>query len=111
MDVQCLKIKVRPGKTGQVVQWMTGLKQRRNEVYTSLRNETMAVESVFLDRQSDGDYLFFYTRAESLQTANQMMLNYPTDLDREALVLIQETWADGAPLEVLFDVDRIATLA
>ena len=72
-----------------------------NLVCESLAAETMVVESVFLDRGEDADYLIFYTRAESLQKANEMMMKSTNPVDVEALEMMQKAWAAAEPLEVL----------
>lgn len=78
-----------------------------NQVYAALVSETMVVESMFLERSEEADYLIFYTRAESLEKANQMMQSSRNQVDIEALEIIQKTWESVQPLEILFDVDRI----
>jgi hypothetical protein len=107
MQVQCLRVKLREGATDQFVNWAKELYNRMDNVYEALKNETMVVESIFLDRCDDGDYLVFYTRAEDLVKANEAMQSSDNQLDKEAIEIIQKTWESAKPLEVLFDVDLI----
>lgn len=107
MDVQCLKVKLKEGATDQVVEWMKGLYNRMDLVERAMASETMVVESMFLDRAPDADYLIFYTRAESLQKANEMLMKSDNPVDREALEMMQKTWESVQALELLFDADRI----
>lgn len=107
MQVQCLRVKLREGTTDYFVNWAKELNNKINNVYEALRNETMVVESIFLDRCEDGDYLVFYTRAEDLVKANKAMQKSDNPVDKEAIEIIQKTWESAKPLEVIFDVDRI----
>lgn len=107
MEVQCLKVKLKEGTTDYVINWFKELYSRMDLVYDALINETMVVESMFLERGADADYLIFYTRAESLQKANEMMLKSTNPVDQEALAMMQKTWDSGQALELLFDADRI----
>lgn len=112
MDVQCLKVKLKEGQTDTFIKYTENLKKNMNQVVKALSNETMMVESIFLDRAADGDYLIFYTRAESLQKANEYMMQSTDPVDIEGLEIIQKTWDMTASkvLEVLFDVDRIGSV-
>jgi tRNA A58 N-methylase Trm61 len=107
MQVQCLRVKLREGTTEQFVNWAKELYNKMDNVYEALENETMVVESIFLDRCEDGDYLVFYTRAENLVKANEAMQKSDNQVDKEAIEMIQKTWESAKPLEILFDVDRL----
>lgn len=107
MQLQCLRVKLREGTTDYFVNWTKELYNKMDKVYEALKNETMVVESIFLERCEDGDYLVFYTRAEDLVKANEAMQKSDNPVDKEALEIIQKTWESAKPLEVLFDVDRI----
>lgn len=107
MQVQCLRVKLKKGMTEYFSSWAKDLYNRMDNVYEALENETMVVESVFLDRCEDGDYLIFYTRAKDLIKANEAMQRSENPVDKEALEIIQKTWESAKPLEILFDADRI----
>ncbi len=107
MEVQCLKVRLKPGTTEYVTDWVKTLSSRMDLVYDALISETMVVESMFLERGEEADYLIFYTRAESLQKANEMMLKSNNPVDKEAIEMMQETWESIQLLDVLFDVDRV----
>jgi hypothetical protein len=107
MEVQCLRVKLREGTTDYVINWVKELYNKMDLVYDALISETMVVESMFLERGEEADYLIFYTRAESLQKANEMMLKSNNPVDKAALEMMQETWESCQVLETLFDVDRI----
>jgi|GEM_PF-1026871 len=112
MDVQCLRVKLKPGTTDEFIAYAEGLKSKMDQVRRALLNETMVVESIFLDRCEDGDYIIFYTRAESLQKANEYLSSSTDPVDLEAQAIIQRTWdlTVAKALPVLFDVDRIAAI-
>lgn len=107
MEVQCLKVKLKEGTTDYVINWTKELKNKMDLVYDALINETMVVESMFFEHGENADYLIFYTRAESLQKANETMLKSNNPIDKEALEMMQNAWESYQALEILFDVDRI----
>jgi hypothetical protein len=107
MEVQCLRVKLREGTTDYVINWVKELYNKMDLVYDALISETMVVESMFLERGEEADYLIFYTRAESLQKANEMMLKSNNPVDKAALEMMQKAWESCQVLEILFDVDRI----
>ena len=49
-QTQLLKIRIRPGKTKQVVEFLRGLMDRKEESLDALRREGMMVESMFLEQ-------------------------------------------------------------
>ena len=49
METVCVKVKLKPGSLGQVHEWASELRSRADEVLATLREEGVAVESVFLD--------------------------------------------------------------
>lgn len=110
MEVQCIKVKIKAGMTDLMIDWINALYNQMDLVYESLISETMVVESMFLERAVDADYLIFYTRAESLQKANQILMQSTNPVDTGALEMMQKAWESAVPLQKLFDVDRIATV-
>jgi len=72
MESQCVKVRLRPGSVERVHEWAEELNRRSNEVLEILRGEGVVVEAAFLDRTAEGDFLIYYSKARSLQTAQEV---------------------------------------
>ncbi len=107
MQVQCLKIKLKQEKAQLFLDWVKSLNGRLDQVRKALEDETMVVESIFLDEVNGEKYIFFYTRAKDLLKASQVVQASTNTVDVEALTLIAQTWEQAQVLEVLFDLDLI----
>ncbi|MBL8985011.1 MAG: hypothetical protein JNJ80_01985 [Gemmatimonadetes bacterium] len=104
-QVQCLRIKLRPGTTDRMVSFLRGLRDRPAEVQASLALEGMTRESLFLERTEQGDYLVFYSRAVDLARAAAAFQTSQLPLDQETMRLIAETWESAVPLELIVDLE------
>ncbi len=106
-DTQLLKIKIRPGKTEQVVEFIRTLKERKALAMDALRREGMVVESMFLERHPDGDYLYYYVKARDLMQANEVNMKSTDPLTLEIRNFVSETWGHIVSPEPLLDLDLI----
>lgn len=105
---QLLRIKIRPGKTAEVLEWLKNL-TNRPEALEAMRRETMVIESAFFERVYTDDYLLFYTKAESMdKVMEQASSSNPFTLELNQF--IQENWMEMVPLETVFHLDRINEL-
>ena len=103
-QIQCLRIRLRPGTTDRMADFLRGLADRPDEVAQSLAAEGIERESLFLDRAPDGDHLIFITRADDLEAAAEAFQNSQLPLDVETRELISETWQEVRQLELLADL-------
>lgn len=106
-QTQLLKIRIRPGKTEEVVDFLRGLMERKDESLDALRREGMMIESFFLERRDEADYLYYYVKARDLMKATEINLKATDPLTLEIRKFVSETWADVASPEPLFDLDLI----
>lgn len=106
-QTQLLKIRIRPGKTGQVVDFLRTLMDRKDESVEALRREGMVVESLFLERRDEADYLYYYVKAKDLMEATQVNLRATDPLTLEIRKFVSETWGDVSSPEPLLDIDLI----
>lgn len=104
-EVQCLKIRLKDGTTNRATAWLKSLKGRRGEAVEMLQAEGMRVESLFLERTSDGDYLYFYARADDLVRANEAFMFSTLPLSVETREITQSTWGEIEQLELVVDLD------
>jgi Family of unknown function (DUF6176) len=68
-ETKCVKVKLKPGSLLRVRAWADELKSRREEALETMREEGMVVESTFLDRTSEGDFLICFMKAQSFEKA------------------------------------------
>lgn len=106
-ETQLLKIKIRPGKTGQVIEFLRTLQERESQCLEALRREGMVVESMFLERHDDGDILYYYVKARNLLQANEVNMQATDPLTLEIRRFVSETWDHIVSPEPLLDLDLI----
>ena len=63
-EVICKRLKIRDGSVEAVREWARTIAARRGEALATLRNESVQLESVFLEHGTDGDYLVYYMRGQ-----------------------------------------------
>jgi hypothetical protein len=86
------------------------LKCSKGEALETLRNETVLIESMFLDSTEEGDFLIGYMKAESFQQAGSAVKKSVHEIDAYHRKFKQETWEKRKELELLIDLDRISEL-
>lgn len=106
-QTQLLKIRIRPGKTNQVVEFLRDLVARKDESLEALRREGMVVESLFLERRDEADFLYYYVKAKDLGHASQVNMQATDPLTLEIRKFVSETWGDVSSPEPLLDLDLI----
>jgi hypothetical protein len=106
-ESQLLKIRIRPGKTGAVIDFLRSLKDRQDLSLEALRREGMVVESMFLERRDEADYLYYYARARDLAQASQVNMQANDALAQEIRAFIVDTWDHIVSPEPLLDLDLI----
>lgn len=106
-QTQLLKIRIRPGKTEQVVEFLRSLMDRQDESIEALRREGMMVESMFLERRDEADFLYYYVKAKDLAHSTQVNMQATDPLTLEIRKFVSETWGDVASPEPLLDLDLI----
>jgi hypothetical protein len=106
-ETQLLKIRIRPGKTSKVIDFLRSLKERKDLSLEALRREGMVVESMFLERRDDADYLYYYAKARDLAQASQVNMQATDPLAMEIRDFISDTWDHIVSPEPLLDLDLI----
>ncbi|MFE1745393.1 DUF6176 family protein [Coleofasciculus sp. H7-2] len=106
-ETQCLKIRIKPGLTIPVIGWLKNLNNQLDEVRELLRNEGILIESIFLERSKDGDFLILYQKAEDLSKASEAFYHSSSPLALATQKFISETWGDIQPLELVIDFERM----
>ncbi|HSG48895.1 MAG TPA: DUF6176 family protein [Longimicrobiales bacterium] len=104
-EVQCLRIRLAPGRTDEVADFLRGLRNRADEVQEALKAEGILEETLFLDRTAEEDCLVFFTRARDLAAAAAAFQSSQLPLDVETRELIADTWQEVRALELLVDLE------
>jgi hypothetical protein len=108
MDTRCSVIKLNPGSMDRVREWAKTVNDtRRDEALSTLRDETIVVESAFLWQRDDGDYLVYFTKAENMAKAREAVQKSTHAIDAYHQQFQRDTWESNQPLELLVDLDRI----
>lgn len=105
-ETQCRSIRLKAGSIERVREWALTLNQRKDEALETLRNEGVAIESVFLDRRPDGDYLIYYMKADDFKKVKEVHANSKLPIDVYHKQFKQETIEEQKVLELLVDLER-----
>lgn len=111
METICAKIKIKNGTTSDIRNWFQNLKNRLAETLSSLENEGVLIESVFLDQNEDGsNYLIYYMKAKDLSYAKEVAKNSTLDIDKYHKECKSNFCELPKPLELLADFNLIEML-
>jgi Family of unknown function (DUF6176) len=110
LETRCWKIKLKPGSIERVREWARTINLRMDEALEALRAEGVVLESVFLDRNDQGDFLIGYMKAESFDKAAQAVRKTLRAIDEYHQQFKQDVWDERSELELLVDMDRIKEL-
>lgn len=106
-ETQLLKIRIRNGKTEEVIKFIRSLRDRKDLALEALRREGMVVETMFLERHEHGDFLYYYAKARDLAFANHVNMQATDALSMEIRRFVAETWDHIVSPEPLIDLDLI----
>lgn len=106
METRCARIKLKPGSLDDVRAWAAELNARRDEVIATLRDEGVAVESAFLERTPEGDFLVYYMRVRSHEQARAAFERSQHAIDAYHAAFKQRTWESSENLELLIDFEN-----
>ena len=107
MPVQCARLRLKPGSLPRVREWAAELTRRRDEVMATLRDETVRVESAFLESSADGDFLVYYMRVDDLETSRHAAETSTHPIDAYHRAVMKEIVESRAMLTPLFDFERL----
>lgn len=105
-EVHCHRIRLEPGSLPRVRAWAAELTRRRDEVMATLRDETVRVESVFLDSSDDGDYLVYYMRVDDADASRDAVARSTHAIDAYHREFMRAVVDSRKPLELLVDFER-----
>ncbi len=110
METRCFRIKLKPNSINRVREWARTINERKNEALETLRDETVIIESMFLERTEHDDFLIGYMKAESFQKAWETIQKSVHAIDEYHRKFKEDTWGERVELELLIDLDRISEM-
>ncbi len=105
-QLHCVRIKLKPNSLDRVREWAAELNRRKDEALATLRDESIFLESFFLEQARDGDYLIGYIRAESLEQSQEAVKKSTHAIDAYHQAFKKDCWESGEKLEGLVDLNR-----
>ena len=102
-ETVCARIKLNPGSLPKVDAWAEAMNARPEEVVDALVDEGVSLEPVFLERTSEGDFLIYFMRAESLRKSAEVTKNSTREVDAIHKAFKAETFGDREILRPLID--------
>jgi prolyl oligopeptidase PreP (S9A serine peptidase family) len=109
-ETRCWKIKLKPDSMERVREWAQTINSRKAEALETLRDETVIIEAVFLDKTDDGDYLIAIMKAESFEKSAEAVKNSTHAIDEYHRRVMQGVRDEKTELELLVDLDRISEM-
>lgn len=79
-ETRCVKIKLKPNSIEKVREWARAINERKDEALATLRDEDVILETIFLDRTSEDDFLIYVMKAENFDNAKAVLKNRFTRL-------------------------------
>ena len=104
---KCVKIQIKPGSLDRVREWAREINSRQDEAIATLRDESIIVETAFLERSELGDFLIYYMKAESFEQADKAVNSSNHRIDEFHRRFKKDTWLNRTELEMLVDLNRI----
>lgn len=80
-ETVCARIRLKDGSLSRVDDWAAEMNSRKPEVLATLKAEGVNLESVFLERASDGDFLIYFMRADDLDQAARVAAGSDSEVD------------------------------
>lgn len=102
----CGRIKIKEGKLDEVYAWFNTLNARKAELIEAFTQEGVELETVFLERTNEGDYLIYYTRQEDLEKVYTTLAKLGMPVRLFHVECWQKCCEACIVLEPLFDLKR-----
>jgi hypothetical protein len=102
MSTHCLKVKLRKGTTDMVVHWMNEWNRHEDWIRQRMTQKSTMIESVYIDRTEEGDYLIVQMRGAGLEAMIDELSASSDPFDQTKLAFIRQTWETVQLLEPLY---------
>ena len=99
-EVVLTKQKIADGKTDRLIEWMSEVRDREDEVVKTFQSEGIQTEAAFLEHGDDGDYLIYFMEADDLNKAYESFSESSHEIDKEHKRVMDEVLEDSNDLGV-----------
>lgn len=107
METILIKYKIKPQSLNKVTEWILYFNTYREEITKLLKDEGIWVESAFIEKADTENFIYYYLKAEDINTATAIFLNSKNPHDLFHKNFMAENLEFNAKLELLIDMDRI----
>ncbi len=104
------KIKLKKGSLTEVKAWAQELNNRIEEAMETLRDEGVYLETVFLDKAEDANYLIYFMKVVDADKAGKIAQKSKHAIDAFHQQFKKNCWISKHPLKLLIDFDRYEEL-
>src|SRR5262249_53296386 len=98
------RIKIKEGALNEVRQWYQTLLQRKEELRDAFAQEGVILESVFLERTREGDFLIYYMRQDDIEKVYENLAKLQLPVRLFHIECCQKYCDECIVLEPLFDL-------
>ena len=106
MQTFCSRVKLKLDSLEKVYAWAKEINDRASEAYQTLVDEGVMVECCFLEKASDGEYLIYFIKCESIAKMREIFAKSTHSIDAFHANFKKECFDGGVRLETLVDLDR-----
>ena len=103
-NVKLVKFKFKPNTKQIWIDWSEELKQRKDEVVETLKNEGVVSEACFISE--DGEYVYYFMEAEDFEKARNAVIENPHPIDADHKKARESSLELVSKLECLFHFDN-----
>ncbi len=100
-EVVLVKFKIKPGKKQEWINWCAELKERKDEVVRTLRNEGVISEACFLSEKDQ--FVYYFLEAQDLERAYEIGRKSAMPINRQHHTIREATLERGEELKTLFN--------
>ncbi len=100
-EVELVRLRVKEGQKKAWLDWCEELKRRKNEVLETLRNEGVISEACFFSE--DGESVYYFIEAESLETAHATGRRSALAIDKRHRLISESSLEGASRMRTLFN--------
>ena len=100
---KCVKIKLAAGSVPAARAWAKEINSRKDEVFETLKDEGVSIESAFLLQENDESFLIYFMRSEDIARAHAVGRQSVKSIDVYHKEFKKNYWLERQELECLID--------
>lgn len=102
-ETRCVRIKLKEGAQAAVREWQDFMNRHRDDVLETLRQEGVALESVFIESVGADTFLIYVMRCADFDRAHDVARKSANHVDQFHKQFKKDWWEQGERLECLID--------